>query len=273
MNIEAIIKELRRPFTPEGMNWKVQTAKAGGKAMIVGFIDSRQVNERLNHICPGDWSDDYSVVHRTESLIVVECGISIMQQTRSDVGEVQFSKANGIEWKSAYSDAFKRAAVKWGIGVPLYYMPRIYFDTDDLKQGKYLASKHLTDLKERYARWVGSAEIVKRFGEPLDLGEDHLAQQGETEAPEVTHAEDAPESAPPAPEPNGQTALVQTDAPTEKQFREAYKAWAKVQDGNAAQRYKVWCGSKQIPHLFEEMSPDQAVAVLTHLTTVTEEAS
>jgi hypothetical protein len=72
--------------------------------------------DRLDEIGAENWQDQY--VDRVDGS--VRCGLSILVEgewvTKWDVGS-----ASDIEpEKGAYSEAFKRAAVKWGVGRDLY---------------------------------------------------------------------------------------------------------------------------------------------------------
>jgi hypothetical protein len=74
--------------------------------------------------------------------------------------------------KSIYSDAFKRAAVQFGVGAFLYSLPRQYAAADQLKQlGRswYLTPALENTLRGSYAKWLKDTGI-KDFGEPLDHG-------------------------------------------------------------------------------------------------------
>jgi hypothetical protein len=88
---------------------------------------------------------------------------------------------NGI--KGLYSDAFKRAAVKFGIGAFLYALPKQFVGAEDLIQrGKnyYLPPKTEGQIRARYVTWLKGEGRV--FGEPLDHG-DHEAPDAPEEAP------------------------------------------------------------------------------------------
>ena len=84
----------------------------------VRYITARMVMDRLDDVVsPIGWTDSYIVLSDGS----VECSLSITFDgsewlTRCDVGT-----AEGTEpMKSAYSDALKRAAVKFGVGRYLY---------------------------------------------------------------------------------------------------------------------------------------------------------
>jgi hypothetical protein len=167
---------LRRPFTPAAVKFKVQST-AGDRAMIVSYIDARLVVERLNLIVPHLWHDEYAAIDQRTML----CRLTVDGITRQDVGEGQ--------GKGLYSDALKRAAVKFGIGVSLYSIPRQWLAVTDrgtdttLKKGRngpILTDANEAHLRGLYARWLDS-HGKGAFGEPLDHG-DQDGSQGDTEA-------------------------------------------------------------------------------------------
>jgi hypothetical protein len=84
---------------------------------ILSYIDARQVMDRLDMVVgPENWKDEYALI--SVEPVVVECKLTILGVTKSDVG---YSEPSSSEpYKSAYSDALKRAAVKFGIGRFLY---------------------------------------------------------------------------------------------------------------------------------------------------------
>lgn len=116
------IVELRKPFSIERISFKIQTnPKEGdeGKGMVVAYIDARDVMDRLDDVAPGQWSDEYVV----SPIGGLECRLTVCGITRRDVGKDD----NPTEReKSAYADAFKRAAVKFGVGRFLYDSPRMW---------------------------------------------------------------------------------------------------------------------------------------------------
>lgn len=134
---------LAAPFPPERISWRVGTsnkarrkretgdnyAKAT-KGMALAYIDARDVMGRLDEVCgPGGWQCKYS---HAEGKTVCDIGVK--------VGDEWVWKADGagnsdIEAeKGALSDAFKRAAVRWGIGRYLYDISSPWCDLDDREQ-------------------------------------------------------------------------------------------------------------------------------------------
>ena len=109
-------------FPLEDVHVKVQSTtkdKKGG--LIVCYLDARDIMDRLDD-CEVVWTDTYRIVSQTPS--VVECSLTVDGVTKTDVGE-------GDAFKDAYSDALKRAAVKFGIGRYLYRSEQVWTDLDD----------------------------------------------------------------------------------------------------------------------------------------------
>jgi hypothetical protein len=84
--------------------------------MMLDYIDARYVMDKLDHLGPENWQDRY--IDRTGGS--VRCGIGLLVDGewvwKWDVGTVSDIEPE----KGSYSEAFKRAAVKWGIGRDLY---------------------------------------------------------------------------------------------------------------------------------------------------------
>lgn len=108
---------LAAPFPPASISWRVgSTNKDKTKGMALAYIDARDVMDRLDAVVgPSAWSNTYD----TQGPRVI-CTLSIK------VGDEWVAKSDGAgdtdveAEKGALSDAFKRAAVKWGIGRYLY---------------------------------------------------------------------------------------------------------------------------------------------------------
>lgn len=134
-NWEVIEREFKKPF-PEGeLKVRVgQKLKTGGKCLALPYIDARLVAERLDDVVgPENWSDKYTVVSSTG----VVCELTVFGVTKSDAGQSREDKSDEGEakdLKSAFSDAFKRAGVKFGIGQFLYSLPKQFEEMN----GKYL---------------------------------------------------------------------------------------------------------------------------------------
>ena len=122
---------LRAPFPPEVVKWRPGTkTKDGTKALALAYVDARDVMERLDAaFSPQGWSDRYRTIDDKSG--VVECTIAaqypdLRAVSKSDVGYPNGGMDDDEPFKGAYSDAFKRAAVKYGIGRDLYDTPKFW---------------------------------------------------------------------------------------------------------------------------------------------------
>lgn len=114
----TMFDKLKAPFPPEAVSWRAQSlTKDGSKAMALCYIDARDVMGRLDDVCgPDGWQDRYTETAKGRLI----CTIEIL------CGDQWISKSDGagdtdVEGeKGAISDAFKRCAVKWGVGRYLY---------------------------------------------------------------------------------------------------------------------------------------------------------
>ncbi len=112
-----IFEQLASPFDPSEVDWRVgPTNKDKTEGQPLCYIDARTVMDRLDAVCgPAGWQCKYVMEGKKT---VCEIGIKC--------GEEWIWKADGAgdsdveAEKGALSDAFKRAAVRWGVGRYLY---------------------------------------------------------------------------------------------------------------------------------------------------------
>lgn len=107
--------------------WRVQSfSKYKAQATCVAYIDSRDVQDILDSSCV--WSDRY---YSEGGLLFCEITIYAdgREYKRTDTG----SESNVDKQKGHSSDAFKRAAVKFGVGRFLYSKPMQYVTADAIK--------------------------------------------------------------------------------------------------------------------------------------------
>lgn len=142
------LNKLKEPFPRELISWRVGAMnKEKTKAIPLAYIDARDVMQRLDEVCGvGGWQALYPHANGKTS-----CKIGIK------IGDEWVWKENGagdsdIEaTKGAFSDAFKRAAVLWGVGRYLYDVPNIWVEIDNLKRIK-------TPNDPRFAKALEAAE-------------------------------------------------------------------------------------------------------------------
>jgi hypothetical protein len=120
----SIFDQLKAPFQPSQISWRIGSTTADKKrGMALAYIDARDVMDRLDEVCgPDGWQCTYP--HANGKTV---CAIGIRVEREGGSAEWVW-KSDGagdsdIEAeKGALSDAFKRSAVRWGIGRYLYHL-------------------------------------------------------------------------------------------------------------------------------------------------------
>lgn len=121
---------LARPFGPTEIRWKAQTVK-GNRALAVAYLDSRAVQDRLDEVLGVDgWSDQYEILPDGSVTCRLSCKLGDEWIIKQDVGSPSEQPDAGDRLKAAFSDALKRAAVKFGVGRYLYRLPQQWVDYD-----------------------------------------------------------------------------------------------------------------------------------------------
>lgn len=132
-----IIEKLRAPFDPAIVSWRVGSTNkkkwTEGKAkrgQPLCYVDARDVMQRLDDVVgPFEWQDDYTPMPNGTMC----CRIALRHPVSGEwVWKANGAGATDMEGeKGAYSDAFKRAAVLWGIGQYLYGIRAPWVTLDD----------------------------------------------------------------------------------------------------------------------------------------------
>lgn len=117
--------KLSEPFPASEVQWRVEAlSKDKRRAMVVPYVDARTVLDRLDEVVgPEGWQDHYEVLVEKEGNYAVKCRLTLLEVSKEDVGE-------GDSLKAAFSDALKRAAVKFGVGRYLYRLEKQWVDHD-----------------------------------------------------------------------------------------------------------------------------------------------
>lgn len=152
--------KLTAEFPKEAISWRAQTVYEG-KALALAYIDARDVMDRLDEVCgPPNWQCKYSHANgKTVCDIAINTFAGLMKEDGNGgyitVEPVWVWKADGagdsdIEAeKGALSDAFKRAAVRWGIGRYLYSLKSPWVPCELGNNGKF---KRFTDDPWKYVK-------------------------------------------------------------------------------------------------------------------------
>ena len=111
MNIEELKKEIK-------FKWRVQSANQYG-ASCVAYVDARDVQDLLDDVVGAAfWQCKYS---ENKGNLFCSIGIDVDKDNTCWVWKEDCGTESNVEkQKGEASDAFKRAAVMWGVGRFLY---------------------------------------------------------------------------------------------------------------------------------------------------------
>lgn len=122
---EQILEALKEPFPPEKVRWRIGKGGQGEEKPVLAYIDARDVMERLDDVVGTEnWQDEYR--ETPSGRVLCQLGLCLNLpgdgETRPEwIYKSDGAGSTGFEGeKGGISDAFKRAAVKWGIGRYLY---------------------------------------------------------------------------------------------------------------------------------------------------------
>ena len=128
---------LAAPFDPSEVKAKPQMVK-GNRALALFYVDNRVIMDRLDDVVGlENWKDEYVLLADNTSVM---CKLSVRADkasewiTKSDVAGPSEQPDGSDRMKAAFSDAMKRAAVKFGIGRYLYRLPQQWCDYDPTKR-------------------------------------------------------------------------------------------------------------------------------------------
>ena len=147
---------LSAPVPAGAISWR-QDGKATARdgtyfARFVPYIEANTVRERLDSVVPGEWDLTLELMPTIpgEDGDGTQCSfkarLQILGVIREDVG-------TGRDYKQASTDAFKRAAVRFGVGHELYDYEQNWVEVDG--DGKY--ARPIEDPQAAY---------VRRYGKP-----------------------------------------------------------------------------------------------------------
>ena len=199
---------LRRPFAPGAIGFRAMTkvtlngVQYGG-AQVAAFLGAQSVVQRLNHVVPGRWHQQFTPVPaeltpsadngRGPSRLYLACRLTItlpaepggpdVDAVYEDVGEMDAGSFAGL--KALYSDARKRAGVAAGIGAYLYtaLAPVVL----PIGPGDRQVQAIRTAGQVRPARDLPGHRAVAQTG--LRGADEHRPRSAATSAPILAHGE------------------------------------------------------------------------------------
>src|SRR3954470_7745975 len=171
---------LSAPVPTGAISWRQdgKPASRDGKffARFVAYIEANTVRERLDGVVPGEWDLTLELLptlpgaDEEVAAASFKARLQILGVIREDVG-------TGRDYKAAATDAFKRAAVRFGIAHELYDYEQNWVQVDS--DGRY--AKPLEEPAVVYARRQARSEARERARAER--------QEEQQESPEDVHIE------------------------------------------------------------------------------------
>ena len=128
--VEAIMDALAAPFEPAEVKFKPAVV-TGNRAMALAYVDARVIQDRLDDVLGvAGWQDNYKCLPDGSVVCRLRLRLGGEWITKVDVGGPSEQPDGGDRIKAAFSDALKRAAVKFGVGRYLYRLPSQWLDWD-----------------------------------------------------------------------------------------------------------------------------------------------
>ncbi len=148
---------LAAPVDPVAISWRQdgRAIQRDGRfiARWVCYIEANTVRERLDAVVPGEWDLTLELLPTVPGAssddgnqVSFKARLQVLGVIREDVG-------TGKDYKQASTDAFKRAAVRFGIGHELYSYEQNWVEMDG--DGKF--ARPVEDPAVAYARKLARA--------------------------------------------------------------------------------------------------------------------
>lgn len=138
---ENLIAKLKDPFPQKVIHFRVGATNAktlgckpweATKGIALAYVNARDVMKRLDDVCGVEWQAEYPFNGCCRIGIKID-GEWYWRSNGAGQSEIEGEKGE-------YSDSFKRAAVMWGVGRYLYYLPNSWHE---LKDGKFVSTPAL----------------------------------------------------------------------------------------------------------------------------------
>ena len=130
VDVEALTQKLLAPFEAGEVKFKPAVV-SGSRALALPYVDARVIQDRLDEVLGvAGWQDEYECLPDGSVVCRLRLRLGHRWITKMDVGGPSEQPDEGDRRKAAFSDALKRAAVKFGVGRYLYRLKPIWVDYD-----------------------------------------------------------------------------------------------------------------------------------------------
>jgi len=131
--VNVIVEKLKEPFERKDIEFRVaKVSKRTRKVLVLAYITSRAVMQKLDAIFGVDgWKDEYEVL---QNGVICKLSVKVNGEFITKQDAAPFTNIEAL--KGAFSDALKRAAVKFGVGRYLYQLTEFWADIVERKPTK-----------------------------------------------------------------------------------------------------------------------------------------
>lgn len=132
--VEELTEALAAPFDSREVKFKPAVV-SGNRALALAYVDARVIQDRLDDVLGvAGWQDEYESLPDGSVVCRLRLRLGDEWITKMDVGGPSEQPDEGDRRKAAFSDALKRAAVKFGVGRYLYRLQSQWVDYDPRKK-------------------------------------------------------------------------------------------------------------------------------------------
>ena len=206
MTLRDTMVRFKPPFPVSVMEWKVQAMNsAKDKALAAPYADTRAYEDRLNEVVPEDWTDRAEFLQAGDRLICT-VHLTILGVTRAGDGESPLSDKNAAT--IAYSQAFKRACSRFGLGRYLYDLDTGWQEVEQRGKSHVFTSAAMNRLRQNYLAYCKAQATL--------AGNGHEPQEPRVTRQAPTAEEQEPPSPAPTPDPKPAAEGPSPDYPTNR---------------------------------------------------------
>ncbi len=141
-DVESLTQQLLAPFESNQVKFKPAVV-TGNRALALPYVDARVIQDRLDEVLGvAGWQAEYECLPDGSVVCRLRLRLGSEWITKMDVGGPSEQPDEGDRRKAAFSDALKRAAVKFGVARYLYRLSPLWVDWDAQKK-KFLKDPQL----------------------------------------------------------------------------------------------------------------------------------
>lgn len=169
--------ELYKRFALDEHEIREGSTSGQGKVQWFVYVQREPIQARLDELFFMQWHLTYNNCHIDKSYVAVSCAITINGITREYSGGQALNGKSAVDEdtiKGAYTDAFKRAASMWGMGLYLHNTPSIWTDGYEKKDWA-MQRQRKDEAWAKFTAWYSGKAAPERAASPKNRVSDKHA--------------------------------------------------------------------------------------------------